>query len=317
MEYPSVPILETILSEKYTGFRLDKALAELFPDFSRSFLQAAIKNGHILVNGQVSRPRDTVVGGERVVFDTDRALDAHIDESRPENIALDIIYEDDDILLVNKPVGMVVHPAAGHPGCTLVNALLYRRPDLKRLPRAGIIHRLDKDTSGLLLVAGNHATYQRLVGQMQRREILREYLCLVCGQVIAGGTIEAAIGRDPRDRKRMAVTPGGKPSITHYRVEQRFKAHTLLRVRLETGRTHQIRVHLAHIHYPVFGDPLYGGRFKKPAGAGDELLSVLINFKRQALHATKLELVHPVSSDLCVWQSDMPADMQKLIDLLS
>ena len=309
-------ILSTILSGKYTDVRLDKALSETFPEFSRSFLQESIKNGHILVNGKIPRQRDLVRGGEKITFDTAQALDNQQEEATPENLELNIIYEDQALLLVNKPAGMVVHPAPGHLGHTLVNALLYHRPELSNLPRAGIVHRLDKDTSGLLIVAGHREAYHQLVQQMQERQIKREYLSIVVGAVIAGGVIDTAFGRHPRDRKRMAVLAfGGKQAITHYRVEQRFKQHTLLKISLETGRTHQIRVHLAHIRYPVLGDPVYGGRHKIPS-ANPDLVKALAAFKRQALHAAALEFTHPVTSETCAWQAPLPEDMRQLIELL-
>lgn len=308
-------IAEAILSEKYAGLRLDKAMVELFPDFSRSVLQESIKSGYILIDGQVWRPRDLVSGGEKVVFDAGKVLVAQETEMIAEDLVLDIVYEDDDLILVNKEAGMVVHPAAGHPRHTLVNALLHRRPDLRHLPRAGLIHRLDKDTSGLLLVAGNHAAYNRLIKQMQNREIRREYITIVSGEVIGGGTVDAPVGRHPRDRKRMAVTPNGKPAVTHYQVEQRFEHATLLRVRLETGRTHQIRVHLAHIRCPILCDPVYGSRSGRHKLPSPELRSAIANFGRQALHATRLELHHPTRNERQTWESHLPDDMRDLIAL--
>jgi 23S rRNA pseudouridine1911/1915/1917 synthase len=218
--------------------------------------------------------------------------------------------------VINKPPGLVVHPAAGNPDGTLQNALLHHDPALAALPRAGIVHRLDKDTSGLMMVARNLVAHKRLVAALQAREIRREYLAVVCTVLTAGGEVEAPIGRHPVDRKRMAVVAGGKPARTHYRVVERYRAHTLLRLRLETGRTHQIRVHMAHIHCPVVGDPVYGGRPRLPRGAGEALRTVLQNFRRQALHAERLALVHPGSGEPVSWEAPVPPDMQALIETL-
>jgi 23S rRNA pseudouridine1911/1915/1917 synthase len=235
-------------------------------------------------------------------------------EAQP--IALNVVYEDDDLLVINKPPGLVVHPAAGNPDGTLLNALLYHAPDLAALPRAGIVHRLDKETSGLMMVARNLAAHTRLVAALQARDIRREYLAVVNTVLTAGGEVNAPIGRHPVDRKRMAVVSGGKPAVTHYRVVERFRAHMLVRLRLETGRTHQIRVHMAHIHCPVTGDPVYGGRLRQPRGAGDSLRTVLQGFRRQALHAQRLALQHPGSGEPVSWEAPVPPDMQELVEAL-
>ncbi len=301
------------MAAEQAGMRLDQALAELFPDFSRSRLQAWVKEGRVLVDGAPCRPRDKVYGGERV------ALEALFDEQvacRPQPIPLTVVYEDEHLLVIDKPAGLVVHPAAGNPDGTLQNGLLHLDPALIELPRAGIVHRLDKETSGLLVVARTPMAHKSLVEQLQARTVHREYRAVVCGVMTAGGTVDAPIGRHPMDRIKMAVTPGGKEAVTHYRVLERYRAHTLLRVNLETGRTHQIRVHMAHIHYPLVGDPLYGGRLKIPAGAGEWLTETLRGFPRQALHAHRLELTHPAAGEAMAWESPLPADMRQLIEAL-
>ncbi len=312
--------LDVVIDKEYAGTRFDKVLADLFPAFSRAFLQRCIRQGWVLMDGAVMRPRDLVGGGERVVFEIARAdmADATPDDVLAgEDIALSVLHDDDELLVLDKPVGMVVHPGAGRRGGTLVNALVFRYPPLKFLPRAGIVHRLDKDTSGLLVVAKTRAAYKSLVGQMQARAICREYLCLVHGAVISGGCVDAPIGRHPRDRKRMAVVAGGREAVTHYRVRERFRNHTLLDVRLETGRTHQIRVHLAHIRHPVVGDATYGGRGRTPPDADASVLEALQAFGHQALHACRLSLAHPTTGGTCEWQSGPPPDMQALLDILS
>jgi 23S rRNA pseudouridine1911/1915/1917 synthase len=295
------------------GMRLDQALSELLPDYSRSRLQQWIKAGHIEVDGRIMRPRDRVLGGEAI-------RGAPPPEPRtvaaPEAIALDIRYRDHDILVLNKPAGLVVHPAAGNPDGTLVNALLHHAPELERLPRAGLVHRLDKDTSGLLVVACTPRAHAALVGQLQERTMGREYTALVNGLVVAGGRIDAPIGRHPVDRKRMAVVAGGKPAVTHYRVMDRFRVHTCLRVRLETGRTHQIRVHLSHRRLPLLGDPVYGGRPRVPVGASAHCIAAIQAFRRQALHAAKLALTHPVSGERLEWRAEPPQDLAALLAAL-
>lgn len=304
---------ETVIPEALAGRRLDQALAELFPEYSRSRLQQWIKQGAVRVDGRLLRPREPVQGGERVWI---RAELAPVGEVQAQAIPLDIVFEDADLLVVNKPPGLVVHPAAGNWAGTLQNALLHHAPTLAHLPRGGIVHRLDKDTSGLLVIAKTLEAHTRLVAALQARDVKREYLAVVGGRVISGGTIEGNIGRHPVDRKRMAVVEGGKPAVTHYRVEERYRGHSLLRLRLETGRTHQIRVHLAHIRHPIVGDPVYGGRLKLPAGAGPELIAALRGFKRQALHATRLGLEHPRSGEPMSWEAPLPADMRALIAAL-
>lgn len=305
--------LTTRIPDADAGRRLDQVLAELFPGFSRSRLQQWVKAGEVLLNGRAVAARYKVAGGETVVIGAELPGDSTVG---PQDIPLDIRYQDDQLLVVNKPAGLVVHPAAGNPDGTLQNALLHYDPALALLPRAGIVHRLDKDTSGLMVVARSLAAHKSLVEQLQARSVHREYLALVQGQVTAGGSVDAPVGRHPRDRLRMAVVPSGKPALTHYRVLERFPAHTLLLVRLETGRTHQIRVHMASIHHPLVGDPLYGGRARVPRGASERLREALIGFRRQALHARRLELQHPATGDLVAWEVEMPADLVRLLDVL-
>jgi len=295
--------------------RLDQCLAEVFPDYSRSKLQTWIKAGRVLVDGEVMKGREKLDGGEEIELDAEAE---RVIEYAPQEIPLDIVYEDDSLLIVNKPAGLVVHPAVGNWDGTLVNALLNHTPNLDTLPRAGIVHRIDKDTSGLLMIAKTLQAHNSLVEQLQARSIHREYLALVKGWMTAGGTVDEPIGRHPVDRKRNAVVRrGGKEAITHYRLEQRFKRHTLIRVKLETGRTHQIRVHMSHINYPLVGDQVYGGRFQMPADCNPALADALRNFKRQALHAAKLGLEHPETGEYCEWEQPIPEDMQNLLKLLA
>ncbi|WKJ90488.1 23S rRNA pseudouridine(1911/1915/1917) synthase RluD [Methylomonas montana] len=307
-------ILTARVPEELAGMRLDQCLAEVFPDYSRSKLQTWIKAGRVLVDGEIMKGREKLDGGEEIELDAEAE---RVIEYAPQEIPLDIIYEDDSLLIVNKPAGLVVHPAVGNWDGTLVNALLNHAPSLDTLPRAGIVHRIDKDTSGLLMVAKTLQAHNSLVEQLQERSIHREYLALVKGWLTAGGTVDEPIGRHPVDRKRNAVRRGGKEAITHYRLEQRFKRHTLIRVKLETGRTHQIRVHMSHINYPLVGDQVYGGRFQMPADCNPALADALRNFKRQALHAAKLGLEHPETGDYCEWEQPIPEDMQNLLKLLA
>jgi len=294
------------------GKRVDQALAELFPDFSRSRLQKWMKDGFALVDGQKWRPKDPVFGGELVEL-----LVVVDDEThwKAEPVVLDVVYEDEQIIVINKPAGLVVHPGAGNSHGTLSNGLLYHNAQNASIPRAGIVHRLDKDTSGLLVAAKTLVAHGKLVEQLQAREVKREYLALCNNVMTAGGTVDAPIGRHPTNRLRMAVRDNGKPAVTHYRVEQRYRAHTLVRVNLETGRTHQIRVHMAYIGYALVGDVVYGGRLKIPPASSETFANTLRNFKRQALHACRLGLQHPVSGEWMQWEVNMPDDMQELIRL--
>ncbi len=295
------------------GKRLDQALAKLFPDYSRSRLQQWVKEGRVTVDGAPCRPRDKVVGGEWV------SLEAHLEEQvacRPQPIELELVYEDEQLLVVNKPAGLVVHPAAGNPDGTLQNALLHHAPELVQLPRAGIIHRLDKETTGLLVIARTTAAHKQLVEQLQARAFDREYRAIVSGVMTAGGVVDEPIGRHPVHRTRMAVNYAGKEAVTHYRVMERFHAHTYVKVKLETGRTHQIRVHMAHIRYPLVGDPVYAGRLRLPAGVSESVKEKLRGFRRQALHACRLGLTHPSSGEWMEWEAELPPDMQQLLQAL-
>lgn len=300
------------IPDSLSGLRLDQALVELFPEFSRSRLQEWIKSGCVLVDGKALRAKDKVYGGAAV------ALSAEMEDSGEtlaQDIPLNIVYQDASLIIVNKPAGLVVHPAAGHWDGTLVNALLHYAPELAAVPRAGIVHRLDKDTSGLLMVARTLQAHKVLVDQLQARDIEREYLAVVQGNMTAGGTVDLPLGRHPTDRKRFAVREGGKAAITHYRVVERFAHHTLTRLKLETGRTHQIRVHMAHIHYALVGDPVYG-RLRLPVGASLALTEALRGFRRQALHAARLALAHPENGEMRQWEAPLPEDMQVLLAAL-
>jgi 23S rRNA pseudouridine1911/1915/1917 synthase len=296
------------------GQRLDQALAALFPDITRSRLQQWIEDGRARLNGRIPRKRDKVKEGDAVEIVVPPPVDGGW---KAQPIPLEIVHEDGEILVINKPPGLVVHPGAGNPEGTLLNAILNHVPALARLPRAGIVHRLDKDTSGLLVVAKTERARQNLIGQLQEHVVEREYLTIVIGVMVAGGTVEAPIGRHRTRRTHMAVSAHGKPAVSHYRVMKKYRAHTLVQVRLESGRTHQIRVHMAHLHYPVVGDPVYGGRLKIPAGASEKLKKVLHGFRRQALHALKLSLIHPGTGKRVQWVSSVPEDMSKLMEALA
>jgi len=305
--------LNLTIPDTMRGRRLDQALAELVQDYSRSRLQQWIRAGQVSLDERIPQVRERLHGGETV------SIDATIEpetRSGPEDIPLQLVHADADLLVINKPAGLVVHPAAGNPAGTLLNALLHYDPALAGLPRAGIVHRLDKATSGLLVIARNLTAHKYLVDALQARLVKREYLAVVQTVLTAGGSIDAPIGRHPVDRKRMAVVPGGKESLTHYRVEERYRAHTLVRVQLETGRTHQIRVHMAHQHIPIVGDPVYGGRLRLPPGASSELQEQLAGLRRQALHAARLSLTHPSSGETVSWSAPLPDDMMRLIEAL-
>lgn len=293
--------------------RLDQVVASLCPQYSRSQLQKWIKSGQVLVDNKPLKPKERLTGGEQIIIHATQEVQTR---SEAEAMPLDIVYEDDAILVLNKPADLVVHPGAGNWSGTLVNGLLHYDPQLEYLPRAGIVHRLDKDTTGLMVVAKTLEAHNSLVEQLQERDVSREYLALVQRPVIAGGTIEGNIGRHHIERLKMAVIEGGKEAITHYRIEERFRHHTLLRVALETGRTHQIRVHLTANNMPIVGDQLYGGRPRVPAGISGELREALQTFPRQALHATRLGLVHPMTEEVLEWEAPVPADMEALLALL-
>lgn len=295
------------------GRRLDQAAAVLLPEFSRSRLRGWIDAGALTVDGRGAKPRLLLKGGEEIALQAELA-DAV--EAAPEPIPLDVVYADDALLVVDKPVGLVVHPGAGNRSGTLQNALLHRYPELVRLPRAGLVHRLDKDTSGLLLVARTPASHAALTAALERREIKRTYLGICQGVLTGGGSIDAPIGRHRHERTKMTVTATGRPARTHYRVIERFRAHTYCEIELETGRTHQIRVHMAHIRAPLLGDPVYGGRPKLPPAAPEELRAALQAFRRQALHASRLRLAHPVTGAALSFASPLAPDLEALLALL-
>ncbi|THK42511.1 23S rRNA pseudouridine(1911/1915/1917) synthase RluD [Methylophaga sp. SB9B] len=306
--------LDATIPESLSGLRVDQALAQLFSEYSRGQLTKWIKAGDVLLNQQICRPKDAVRTGDQIEIAAQQVI--HDDNWKAEPIALDIIYEDEEVLIINKAAGMVVHPGAGNQNGTMVNALLAHAPQLIHVPRAGIVHRIDKDTTGLLMVAKTLQAHHSLISQLQQRSVIREYQAIACGVFTAGGTVDEPIGRHNIDRKRMAVTQNGKIAVTHYRVEERFRAHTHLRCKLETGRTHQIRVHMAHIRHPLLGDPLYGGRFKIPKGMTESCLAALLNIRRQALHAGLLGFDHPATGEPVSWQIPLPADMQRLLEVL-
>ena len=297
------------------GRRFDQALAEMFPDYSRSRLSGWIKSGAVTLDGAQAPPRQLLRGGEQVLLQVELAAEV---TSEPEAIALDIVHEDEHLLVLNKPAGLVVHPGAGNPVGTLLNALLHHDPLLAELPRGGIVHRLDKDTSGLMVVAKTLPTCTALVDLLSRHEVERQYEAVVLGTMVSGGTVDAPIGRHMGDRLRQSVRDeeDGKRAVTHYRLRERFRAHSLLQCQLETGRTHQIRVHMAHINHPLLGDPLYGGGLKLPKGASPELIGTLRGFRRQALHAERLSFVHPVTEEALSFNAERPADQLALIEAL-
>ncbi len=295
------------------GQRLDQIAAQLFPEHSRSRLAGWIKDGRLTVDGAVLRPRDIVHSGAQLVLEAEQEA---LGEWLAQDIELEIVYEDEHILVIDKPAGLVVHPAAGHQDGTLLNALLYHVPDIANVPRAGIVHRLDKDTTGLMVVAKTLEAHTKLVAQLQARSVSRIYEAIVIGVITSGGTIDAPIGRHGVQRQKMAVVDAGKVAVSHYRVLERFRAHTHTRVKLETGRTHQIRVHMSHIGYPLVGDPVYGGRFRIPPVASQTLVQTLREFPRQALHARFLELDHPATGVRMKWESPLPEDFLWLLSLL-
>lgn len=294
---------------EYAGMRLDLALARLLPEYSRSRLQGWVEQGLIKLDGAAATARQKVWGGETLEV----VPRPHPSEQpyQPESIALNVAYEDESILVLNKPVGLVVHPGSGNWEGTLLNALLHHDPQLSGVPRAGIVHRLDKDTSGLLVVARTLTAQTALVRQLQARTVRREYVALAYGEVARGGTVDAPISRHPTQRTRMAVVENGKPAVTHYDIAERFPGCTLVRCKLETGRTHQIRVHLAAIHHPLVGDRAY---LKGVPKCPPALRPILAAFPRQALHAARLGLEHPVTGLPMEWVAPMPEDMMRLLE---
>jgi 23S rRNA pseudouridine1911/1915/1917 synthase len=306
-------ILKLEVPAELRGLRLDQALARLCPQHSRARMQGWIRAGLVRIDGRVPRPRDRLRGGEHIAIEARHEPDPAPDA---EHIPLHIVYEDAQLIVLDKPPGLVVHPGAGVRRHTLMNALLHHDPRLRHVPRAGIVHRLDKDTSGLMVIARTPEAHTWLVAQLKSRLVRREYVAIVNGSLTTGGRVEAPIGRHPRERRRMGVVASGRASVTHYRILRRFAAHTLVRVILETGRTHQIRVHMAHIHHPVLGDRTYGGRPRLPAGAPEPVRDLIRAFPRQALHAATLALVHPATRRELRWDVPLPDDMQRLIGAL-
>ncbi len=306
--------LKIIIPERMTGQRLDVALSEMLPDYSRSKITAWIKSGEALINHKPFKPKDKVNGSEMVELTISQKQN---NDWVGEDIPLNVVFEDEDIIVLNKAVGLVTHPGAGNWSGTLANALLHYEPKLAILDRAGIVHRLDKNTSGLMVVSRNEKSQKYLVEQLQKHSVSREYSAIVYGHMVAGGTIDEPIGRDTKDRVKQAVSSHGKEAVTHYRVIDRYQNHTHVKAILETGRTHQIRVHLSHIGYPLMGDPMYGGKVRFPKKADVILKEAIVNFKRQALHARKLTLTHPISGELMSWKAPLPEDMLALLDVLS
>lgn len=298
---------------EHSDRRLDQAVAALMPEHSRSRLQGWIRSGELTVNGERRKPRDRVIMGD--IIEISAEPEAQV-SWEPEAIELDILYEDEHLLVINKPAGLVVHPAAGHRDGTLVNALLHHAPEVENLPRAGVVHRLDKDTSGVMVVARSLVAHTSLVDQLQNRTMGREYDAIINGTLTGGGMVDEPIGRHPTQRKRMAVVPDGKPALTHYRIAERFPAHTHVTCKLESGRTHQIRVHMAHIRHALLGDPVYGGRLKLPPGTTPELTDTLRQFRRQALHARRLTLHHPTAGEDMTWEAPWPDDLVCLVGTL-
>ncbi|NAW58943.1 MULTISPECIES: 23S rRNA pseudouridine(1911/1915/1917) synthase RluD [unclassified Vibrio] len=306
--------LTNTVKDSQLGQRLDQAVAELFSDFSRSRLKEWLLDGKIMVDGSVvTKPRVKVMGGEVITVQAELE-----DEERWEaqDIPLDIVYEDDDIIVINKPRDFVVHPGAGTPDGTVLNALLFHYPEIAEVPRAGIVHRLDKDTTGLMVVAKTVPAQTRLVRALQKRHITREYEAIAIGRMTAGGKVDKPIGRHSTKRTLMAVNPMGKPAVTHYRVAEHFREHTRIRLRLETGRTHQIRVHMSYLQHPLLGDTAYGGRARIPSGASDTLVDMIRGFDRQALHAAMLRFEHPVTGEELEFHAPVPADMVAITDAL-
>ena len=308
---PNTIQLEASTEAAHFGLRLDQVLADLFPEYSRSKLKTWIQDGNVAVNGEViTVPRHKMQMDERVTVQAE--MDVQV-TSEAQDIALNIVYEDEHILVINKPADLVVHPGAGNPSGTVLNALLNHCPEIDKVPRAGIVHRLDKDTTGLMVVAKTIPAQTHLVDQLQRREMSREYEAVALGTMVAGGIVDAPIGRHATKRTHMAVREMGKPAVTHFRVIEKFRAYTHLRLKLETGRTHQIRVHMAHIKHPLLGDQVYGGRPRLPKGASEEFIAALRGFQRQALHAAQLSLFHPETEEWMTWKAPLPQDMQDLL----
>ncbi|WP_298626047.1 23S rRNA pseudouridine(1911/1915/1917) synthase RluD [uncultured Legionella sp.] len=305
------------IPREYHNQRIDSVLAQLLPEYSRSQISNWIKSGAVILNQKACKPKDKALDGDLIELSVDlNEIDPDFTHCEPEDIPLEVIYEDDDVLVLNKPMGLVVHPGAGNREHTLVNALLHHAPTLHHLPRAGIIHRLDKDTTGLLIVAKSLTAHTSLIRQMQARDIQRNYITLVQGHVISGGTVDTGFGRHPRNRLKMCVSGQGRQAITHYMVKKQYHDFTLLDVSLMTGRTHQIRVHMDYINHPVIGDQLYGGRMRFPQNASDDLKAMLQQFKRQALHACSIAFYHPETEEELTFTAPLPEDFKLLLRTL-
>ncbi|MCV3262502.1 23S rRNA pseudouridine(1911/1915/1917) synthase RluD [Vibrio harveyi] len=308
-------VLTNTVKDSQLGQRLDQAIAELFADFSRSRLKEWLLDGKVQVNGEVvTKPRTKVMGGEEITLQAE--LEDERERWEAQDIPLDIVYEDEDIIVINKPRDFVVHPGAGTPDGTVLNALLHHYPDIAEVPRAGIVHRLDKDTTGLMVVAKTVPAQTRLVRALQKRNITREYEAIAIGRMTAGGKVDQPIGRHSTKRTLMAVAPLGKPAVTHYRVAEHFREHTRIRLRLETGRTHQIRVHMSYLQHPLLGDTAYGGRARIPTGASEELTAMIRGFDRQALHAVMLRFEHPITGEELEFHAPVPDDMVEMTEAL-
>lgn len=306
--------MNMVVPREHAGQRLDRIAAQLFDDFSRAELARWINTGDLTVNGAALKPKSKLVGGETLTLRAEREVREAWQEAQP--IGLDILFEDEHLLIINKPAGLVVHPGAGNPSGTLVNGLLHYRAELTRLPRAGVVHRLDKDTSGVMVVAASETAQLKLTRMIQRRELHRQYACVCEGRMVAGQDVDKPIGRDPRLRTRQAIRDDGKPAQTEFRIQQRFRAHTLIAAKLHTGRTHQIRVHLQSIGYPLVGDRRYGARGRLPPGATTELMSRVQQFSRQALHAWRLRFVHPFTAQELEFEAAWAEDFAALVDAL-
>lgn len=295
------------------GERIDVVLSKCFPDYSRSQLQKWLKQGNVLIDGQVRKAKEKLLGGEEIQLTAELSTQT---EWQAQDIPIDVVYEDHDVIVINKPIGLVVHPGAGNNDGTLSNGLLGYCPDLRNIPRCGIVHRLDKDTSGLLVVAKTLKAHSSLVEQLQARTVKREYEAIACGYITSGSSIDAPIGRCPHNRLKMAVTKLGKPAVTHFNILERYRAHTRIRCKLETGRTHQIRVHMAHINAPLLGDPLYNKRLKINGSMSQDLKDYLRSYKTQALHALKLAFIHPSTNELVEFKAKCPEPLLNLIKTL-